>query len=189
MCKIIGKSNERILYKLNKSEILRLYSIVHVAMETTKTSNFTCQSKSFISIFSTCQVSACELQPFSCHDLANDIHSQTAKTVFSHLKTAEMKLLSGIPHANYWHIIGAHTPTLSLLSIYAQFWDYSFLICKAKIKFRDAKKTEKASVTGTLGEPRNFFLYATTRIDPFTVFSTIDLDKLGNLSTPQERAP
>ena len=54
-------------------------------METMKTSNFTCQSKSFISIFSTCQVSACELQPFSCHDLANDIHSQTAKTVFSHL--------------------------------------------------------------------------------------------------------
>ena len=50
------------------------------------------------------------------------------------------------------------------------------------------KKTEKASVTGTRGEPRNFFLYA-TRIDPFTVFSTIDIDKLGNLSTPQERAP
>ena len=85
MCKFIGKSNERILCKLSKSEILRLYSIVHVAMETTKTSNFTCQSKSFISIFFTCQVSACELQPFSCHDLANDIHSQTAKTVFSHL--------------------------------------------------------------------------------------------------------
>ena len=32
------------------------------------------------------RVSACELQPFSCHDLANDIYSQTAKTVFSHLK-------------------------------------------------------------------------------------------------------
>ena len=52
MCKFIGKSNERILCKLTKSEILRLYSIVHVAMETTKTSHFTCQSKSFISIFS-----------------------------------------------------------------------------------------------------------------------------------------
>ena len=48
-------------------------------------SNFTCQSKFFISIFFACQVSACELQPFSCHDLANDIYSQTAKTVFSHL--------------------------------------------------------------------------------------------------------
>ena len=48
-------------------------------METTKTSNFTCQSKYFISIFFTCQVSACELEPFSCHDLANDIYSQTAK--------------------------------------------------------------------------------------------------------------
>ena len=85
MCKFIGKSNERILCKLSKSEILRLYSIVHVAMETTKTSNFTCQSKSFISIFFTLQVSGCGLQPFSCHDLANDIHLQTAKTVFSHL--------------------------------------------------------------------------------------------------------
>ena len=52
MCKFIGKSNEQILCKLSKSEILRLYSIVHIAMETTKTSNFTCQSKSFISIFS-----------------------------------------------------------------------------------------------------------------------------------------
>ena len=72
MWKFIGKSNERILCKLSKSGILRLYSIVHVAMETTKTSNFTCQSKSFISIFFTCQVSACELQPFSCHDLPNE---------------------------------------------------------------------------------------------------------------------
>ena len=81
MYKFIGKSNERILCKL------RLYSIVHVAMETTKTSSFTCHSKSFISIFFTYQASACELQPFSCHDLASDIHSQTAKTLFSHLKS------------------------------------------------------------------------------------------------------
>ena len=36
MCKFIGKSNECIFYKLSKSEILRLYSIVRVAMETTK---------------------------------------------------------------------------------------------------------------------------------------------------------
>ena len=86
VCKFIGKSNERIFCKLNKSEILRLYSIVGVTMETTKTSNFTGQSKFFISIFFTCQVSACELQPFSCHGLVNDIYSQTAKTVFSHLK-------------------------------------------------------------------------------------------------------
>ena len=87
MCKSIGKSYERILCKLSRSEILRLYSIVHVAMETTQTSHFTCQSKSFNSIFFTCKVSACELQPFFCHDLANDIYSQTAKTVFSHLKS------------------------------------------------------------------------------------------------------
>ena len=86
MCKFIGKCNERILCKLSKSEILRLYLIVHVAMETTKTSHFTRQSKSFISVFFTCQVSACELQPFSSHDLANAIYSQTAEAVFSHLK-------------------------------------------------------------------------------------------------------
>ena len=85
MCKFIGKCNEWFFCKLSKSEILSLYSIVHVAMETTKKSHFTCPSKSFISIFFTCQVSACELQPFSCHHLANDIYSQTAKTVFSHL--------------------------------------------------------------------------------------------------------
>ena len=54
-------------------------------METMKTSNFTRQSKFFISLLLTCQVLACELQPFSCHELANDIYSQTAKTVFSHL--------------------------------------------------------------------------------------------------------
>ena len=83
--KFIGKFHERILSKLSKSEFLRLYSIVHVAMETTKTSKFTRQSKSFISVFFICQVSACQLQPFSCHDLANDISSQTAKTVFSNL--------------------------------------------------------------------------------------------------------
>ena len=73
-----------------QSEILRLYSIVHVAMETTKMSNFTCKSKSFISIFSTCQVSAGELKPFSCHNLANDIHSEAAETVFSHLKPEDL---------------------------------------------------------------------------------------------------
>ena len=78
MCKFIGKSNERILGKLSKSENLRLCSVVHAAMETAKTSNFTCQSKSFISIFFNCQVSAYELQPFSCHDLTNDKYSQTA---------------------------------------------------------------------------------------------------------------
>ena len=91
MCKFIGKSNERILCKLSKSEILRLYSIVHVAMETTKTSHFTCQSKSFISIFFTCQVSVCELQHFYSHEVANNMYSQTAKTVFSHLKSWHRK--------------------------------------------------------------------------------------------------
>ena len=59
-------------------------------METTKTSNFICQSRSFVSIFFTCQVSAHELQPFSYHHFANDIYSQTAKTVFSHLKDSPL---------------------------------------------------------------------------------------------------
>ena len=67
-------------------------------METTKTSNFTCQSKSFISIFFTCQVSACELLPFFCHDLANDTYPQTAKTVFSHLNCSCKLGYSGNGH-------------------------------------------------------------------------------------------
>ena len=36
---VYWKCNERILCKLSKSKIFRLYSIIHVAMETTKTSN------------------------------------------------------------------------------------------------------------------------------------------------------
>ena len=60
----VYRKNERILCRLSKSEILRLCSIAHAAMETTKTPNFTCQSKSLTSTFFTCQVSACELQPF-----------------------------------------------------------------------------------------------------------------------------
>ena len=90
--------------KLSKSEILRLYSIVHVAMETTKTSHFTSQSKSFISIFFTCQVSVCELQPFSCHDLANDIYSQTAKTVFSHLNMLFHSVLRNTSKMNCFRV-------------------------------------------------------------------------------------
>ena len=64
MCKVIGKSNEQVLCKLSKKEILQLYLITRVAMETTKKSNFTCQSKSFSSIFFTRYFSACELQLF-----------------------------------------------------------------------------------------------------------------------------
>ena len=48
--------------------------------------NFTCQSKFFISILFTCLVLACELQPFSCHDLVMTYsHKLPGKTVFSHL--------------------------------------------------------------------------------------------------------
>ena len=86
-------------------------------METTKTSHFTCQSKSFISIFFTCQISACELQPFSRHNLANDIYLITDKTVFSHLNnwyvtttTTTLPLanclerqISWISYIGYWH--------------------------------------------------------------------------------------
>ena len=63
-------------------------------MGTAKTSHFTCQSKSLISIFFSCQISACGLQPFSCHDLANDIYSQTAKTVFNHLNNGNYSIQS-----------------------------------------------------------------------------------------------
>ena len=77
MCIFIGKSNERISCKLSKSEILKLYSIVHVAMETTK--------RQILPVNQTRHVLVCELQSFSCHDLVIDMYSQTAKTVFSHL--------------------------------------------------------------------------------------------------------
>ena len=107
MCKFIGKSNERVLCKLSKKEMLRLYLIVHVAMETTKTSNFNRLSKSFISIFFTCQVSACQLQPFSCYDLANDIYLQTAKTVLSHLNCnlEKMGLMALFPLFRFWECL------------------------------------------------------------------------------------
>ena len=64
--------------RLSKSEILMLYSIVFVAMETVKHQILPVNQN-------LSSVSACELLPFSCHDLANDTYSQTAKTVFSHL--------------------------------------------------------------------------------------------------------
>ena len=62
MSKVIRKSNERILCKLSKSESLRLYSIIHDARETTKTSNFTCQSKS-----SSVNFSLAKFQLMSCN--------------------------------------------------------------------------------------------------------------------------
>ena len=62
-------------------------------METMKTSNFTCQAKSFSSIFFTYQV--CELHPFSCHVLAKyDIYSRTAESVLSHLNLSHQKILN-----------------------------------------------------------------------------------------------
>ena len=65
-------------------------------METKTTSHFTCQSKSFISIFFTSQVSSCELQLFSCHDLANSIYSQTAK-----LRSATLKVRKKVRELNW----------------------------------------------------------------------------------------
>ena len=75
MCKFIGISNERVYVNLAKRNFQVVF-IVYVAMVS--------------SVIFTCQVSACELQPFSCHDLANDIYSQTAKTVFSHLNVEDV---------------------------------------------------------------------------------------------------
>ena len=67
MCKFIGKSNKWILCKLSKRGIFRLYSIIHIRLFT-----FYLSVKIFHQYIFTCQVSACELQPFFCHDLAND---------------------------------------------------------------------------------------------------------------------
>ena len=80
MCKFIGKSNGRTLCKLSKSEISRLYSIVHVAMETTATSNLPVnQNPSSVSF------SLAKFQLLSCNlSLAmiwQMTYSQTAKTV------------------------------------------------------------------------------------------------------------
>ena len=50
----------------------RLYSIVHAAMETTKTQILPGNQNLSSVYFSLCQVSACELQPFPCHDLVNE---------------------------------------------------------------------------------------------------------------------
>ena len=64
MCKFIGKSNERILYKLSKRwnfKVVFNRSCCHGNYENV---TFYCQARSFISIFFTCQVPACELQPF-----------------------------------------------------------------------------------------------------------------------------
>ena len=71
-------SNKFQIVRINYSKLCaslqeNLMGEFYVAMETTKTSNFTCQSKSFISVLFTCHGLACELQPFSCHDLVNDI--------------------------------------------------------------------------------------------------------------------
>ena len=62
MCIFTGKSNDRILCKLSKSEILRLFGVVHVAMETTKTSHSTCQTN-----FSPVYFSLVKLQLVSCN--------------------------------------------------------------------------------------------------------------------------
>ena len=129
MCTFIGKSNEQILCKLSKSEILKLYSNCHVAMETTKMSDFTCQSKCFISIFFTCQVSVSELQPFSFHDLANDIYWQTAKTVFSHLNCISYvsSLWWDYRHLNHSPILSESSFSFIGVGLFAQGGHDSFL--------------------------------------------------------------
>ena len=104
MYTFIGKSNEQILFQLNKSE-------------TVKTSNFTCQSKSFISIFFTFQVSACKLLPFSCHDLANDTYSRTAnwKLCSATLTSALKRTVTGPDQIPYW-VWKEHTEISRFLS-------------------------------------------------------------------------
>ena len=85
MCKFIGKSNDQILCKLGKSEILRLYPIVHVAMETTKYHILPVRQN-----LSSVYFSLAKFQLVSCNRSLAMIwqmtHSQTAKAVFSHLQ-------------------------------------------------------------------------------------------------------
>ena len=85
MCKFIEKSNERILLKRSKSEILRCIQSFMLPWKLRKCQILPCQLKSFIGIFFSCKVSACELQPCSFHNLANAKYLQNVKTVFSHL--------------------------------------------------------------------------------------------------------
>ena len=87
MYKFIGKSNGWILCKPFKSEILRLYSIVHVAAEIYEKVKFYLSIKIFHQYIFQVYLPSYSLwaEYFSCHDLANDIQSQTAKTVFSYL--------------------------------------------------------------------------------------------------------
>ena len=79
MCKFIGKSKERILCKPSNSEILRLYSIVHVVMETTKTSNFTCQSKSFINREYFMESAGVRYLHTSCFCISTGIRNRTSE--------------------------------------------------------------------------------------------------------------
>ena len=79
-------------------------------METTKTSNSTFQLKSFISIFFTCQVSACEQQPFSCHDLANDIYSKLPKL-------CSATLIASL-FSTHRHFISSHMTFLEDMEVY-----------------------------------------------------------------------
>ena len=75
-CKLCASLYENLMGEFYETEQKWNFKAVfncYVEMETTKTSNFTRQSKSFIKTFFTCKVSACELQAFSCHYLANDI--------------------------------------------------------------------------------------------------------------------
>ena len=121
-------------------------------MEATKTSNFTYQSKSVISIFFTCQVSACELQRFPCHDLANDIYSKTAKTVFSHLNVRDWTILRccavNIKQATRWvshkayNILGPVNSCVVYalstdISVRESTFDFWFSLFTLKIDFED----------------------------------------------------
>ena len=87
---LIGKSNERILCKLIEPKwnfkVVFTRLCCHWNYKNVKFYLIVNQNLSSV-YFSLAKFRpACELQPFSCHDLANDIYSETAKTVLSHLK-------------------------------------------------------------------------------------------------------
>ena len=56
-----------------------MYSIVHVAMETIRKRQILPFNQNLSSVY----FSACELQPFSCHDLANMPYTHKLSKLFS----------------------------------------------------------------------------------------------------------
>ena len=127
MRKFIGKSNERIWCKLSKSEILRLYSIVHVAMETTKTSHFTCRSNHLSVYFS-----LANFQLVSCNLSLAMIWQMTYTHKLPKLCSATLKSEFALPQTYRAYSISFNSSNVGKF-----FWSW---ILKDCIKVEEKKK-------------------------------------------------